>query len=519
MDTYREVGKDSTPRAAPRAPDFVPIQGPRHGSLHLRLALLVAGAILPVLLLAGYLIYSAYVRTRDDGADRITQIAQSAIAAVNRELENQIAALQILALEPALVEGNFADFRDDAERFVQVGEGYVIGVSDAAGNQVFNTEVRDNLKPWTNQDAFYEVLKTKRPAVSDMYVGGVTGRPTFTVNVPVIRDGEVAYVVGYSPARENYYEILERLALPTGWIVNIYDRQGRHVARIPRLPDEQLRQIGENARRQFAAQNTGIIPTTSIEGSPMLAAFARSTENGWTVAIGMPQETLEKPLRDSLLLTIAIGATLLLIGVVFSSRLASQIVRAESQRSLLMNELNHRVKNTLSSVQGIVARGLPDLPANVAYRKAAESRLMALSGAHNILSRANWESADLGDLAKTVVLPYGPRDRIRLDGPDVILPPRVAVPLAMILNELATNAAKYGALSNATGILHVTWALLAADKLRLEWHEAGGPVIAPPSALGYGTRFIERAVSAELKGTYTAFYPAEGFTCAIEIPV
>jgi two-component sensor histidine kinase len=519
MDTYRDVGSEAAASLKPRAVDFVPMPGSRHRSLHLRLALLVAGTVLPVLLLAGFIVFSGYVRAREEAGDRVLQSAKSAMAAVDRELQNQISALQVLSLEPDLAEGDFEEFRDDAERFIQVRSGYVIGVSDAQGNQVFNTRVRENLKPWTNLDALHEVLKTKRPAVSDMYVGGVTSSPTFTVNVPVMRDGDIAYVVGYSPPRENYFEILKRLSLPDDWVVAIYDREAQHVARLPALADDGVRTAGALAKEAFAQGNNRIVPLTSIEGTPTLAAFTRSEETGWIVAIGMPVETLDRTSRDSLLLTVTLGATLLLVGLVFASHLATQLVRAEGHRSLLMNELNHRVKNTLSAVQGIVARGLPDLPENAAYRRAAESRLLALSSAHNILSSQNWESANLHNLAKSVIEPYGTRDRVRLEGPDVILAPRLAIPLAMVLNELATNAVKYGALSAGAGQLRLTWSLIAPDRLRLEWRETGGPAAEPPAKLGYGTRFIERAVSGELRGSYASAYLTEGFTCSIEIPL
>lgn len=519
MDTHRDPDSGITTRADPRQHAFVEVPGERSRSLHVRLALPVAGTVLPVLVLAGFIIYSGFVRTREEATARVLQAAQSAMAAVDREIQNQISALQILALEPELLEGDFEEFRDDAERFIQVRSGYVVAVSDASGNQVFNSRVRGDLKPWVNLDAFHEVMRTKRPAISDMYVGGVTEEPTFTVDVPVMRGNEVAYVIGYSPPRENYAEILRRLSLPEDWVSNLYDRAATRVARDPPVKVTGLTVASEAMKKEFARGNNRIVPTVSLEGTPILAAFTRSEESGWVLAIGMPRESLDGPVRNSLALTVALGVTLLLVGLGFSSRLATQIVRAEAQRSLLMNELNHRVKNTLSAVQGIVARGLPELPENEPYRKAAESRLLALSSAHNILSSGNWESAALSDLAWAVIEPYGSRDRMRIEGPDVILAPRITVPLAMVLNELATNAVKYGALSDKAGSLALSWALSAPDRLRLEWRESGGPAVCPPASVGYGTKFIERAVSSELKGVYASAFPSGGFTCTIEFPL
>jgi two-component sensor histidine kinase len=118
-----------------------------------------------------------------------------------------------------------------------------------------------------------------------------------------------------------------------------------------------------------------------------------------------------------------------------------------------------------------------------------------------------------------VIEPYGSRDRMRIEGPEVVLAPRIAIPLAMVLNELATNAVKYGALSAGAGNLTLSWSLPAPDRLRIEWRETGGPVAQPPASVGYGTKFIERAVSSELKGSYASAYPSEGFTCTMEIPL
>ncbi|MCC6912224.1 MAG: sensor histidine kinase [Rhodospirillaceae bacterium] len=517
MDTQRDIEPEAAAR--PRAAGFVPVPGARSVSLHVRLALLVAGTALPVLLLAGFIVYSGYERTRSEAADRVLQMTKSGMTAVDRELQNQLSALQILALEPELVEGDFEEFRDDADRFIQVRSGYVVAISDANGNQVFNSRRRGLLAPWVNRDAYDVVMKTKKPAVSDIYVGGITSEPTFTVNVPVMREGEVAYVVGYSPPRDIYFEILRRLALPEGWVVSLYDASGHHIARQPRLERKQITSAPSHLKTEVAKGGSGLAPARSLEGEPVLAAFTRSEETGWALVIGIPQTSLDRPARDSLVLTVAIGALMLLVGLAFASKLATRLVRAESDRSLLMNELNHRVKNTLSAVQGIVARGLPDIPENAAYRRAAESRLHALSSAHNILSNQKWESAALADIARSVVEPYGTHERLHLEGPAVILAPRIAIPVAMVLNELATNAVKYGALSAGAGSLHLLWSYAAPDRLRIDWRESGGPVAHPPGKLGYGTRFIERAVNAELKGTYASAYPPEGFTCTIEIPL
>ena len=184
---------------------------------------------------------------------------------------------------------------------------------------------------------------------------------------------------------------------------------------------------------------------------------------------------------------------------------------------MLVNELNHRVKDTLSSVQAIVWRGLRNSGAAPEARQGIDARLQALSSAHNVLSRKNWEGANLEEVITSIISPYAGSQRVRLEGPDVPLHPRIAIALAMVINELATNAVKYGALSAGGGVVRIAWSRAGADRLKLEWVESGGPAVQPPTQTGYGTKFIERAVADELNGSYVASFLPEGMRCAIEV--
>lgn len=142
---------------------------------------------------------------------------------------------------------------------------------------------------------------------------------------------------------------------------------------------------------------------------------------------------------------------------------------------------------------------------------------MALSRTHNILSSRNWEDAELYNVASGIFEPYAGAARIALRGPRVTLKPRVAIPLAMILNELVTNAAKYGALSTPAGKVDMSWTPIDAQRLRLNWKESGGPPVQPPTRSGFGTQFMERAATSKLNGSYTAAYQPDGLSCTIDI--
>jgi PAS domain S-box-containing protein len=146
-----------------------------------------------------------------------------------------------------------------------------------------------------------------------------------------------------------------------------------------------------------------------------------------------------------------------------------EIKRSEEHQRLLTNELNHRVKNTLATVQSIAAQTLRNAGTAAEARDAFEGRLLALSRAHDVLTRENWEGAELREIATQAVEPYGEghEGQIRLVGPRVRLPPRMALSLAMVLQELATNAAKYGALSDPTGEIAITWTIQGETPARL----------------------------------------------------
>lgn len=189
---------------------------------------------------------------------------------------------------------------------------------------------------------------------------------------------------------------------------------------------------------------------------------------------------------------------------------------------LLINELNHRVKNTLATVQSIVAQTLRSGGAPLSTRDTLTARIVALSKAHDVLTDEQWSGADLAQIATQAAQPFrmGPGDeRIRLCGPDVRVPPKTAIAVALALHELATNAVKYGALSTAEGRVAFTWDLTRRedepDELVAVWQEHDGPPVTPPTRAGFGTRLIERGLAADLNGEVTIAYPGEGVVCTI----
>ena len=192
---------------------------------------------------------------------------------------------------------------------------------------------------------------------------------------------------------------------------------------------------------------------------------------------------------------------------------------------MLIDELNHRVKNTLATVQSIVSQAARTNGDTQAMRKAVESRLFALSRSHDLLSREKWRSAGLLDVLHDALEPFGGLDerlgRVEIAGDDIRFAPKAALALAIAFNELATNALKYGAFSNEYGSIRIEWTVEPSPtgrRLFLIWTEKEGPVVSPPLRKGFGSHVLERGLAHELDGTVQLDYRTEGVVCTMKIP-
>ena len=197
----------------------------------------------------------------------------------------------------------------------------------------------------------------------------------------------------------------------------------------------------------------------------------------------------------------------------------------QAQSKMLIDELNHRVKNTLSAVQSIVQQALQTASDPKAIRESIESRLFALSRSHDLLTRENWESAGLLDVVNDALEPFvtaeGRAERLVITGKNIRFPPKEALALGIAFNELGTNAVKYGAFANGTGSILISWTIEPTpegNRLILHWQEKNGPPVKPPSRKGFGSRVIERGLAHELGGTVDVDYREEGLACTIDIP-
>ena len=196
----------------------------------------------------------------------------------------------------------------------------------------------------------------------------------------------------------------------------------------------------------------------------------------------------------------------------------TEAVRTQQRQKLLLDELNHRVKNTLASVQSIASQTLRSARDLASGRADFESRIVALSKAHNLLSAREWASAPLGEIVNQELAIYDPA-KVDAEGPDVTLSSKASIALALVIHELSTNAAKYGALSTPQGVVTVRWLTeLEHGRLVIDWSERGGPLVQPPERQGFGSRMIRSVVVGELGGEFSSAYETEGFSCRVIVP-
>jgi two-component sensor histidine kinase len=534
----------------------------RHTSTRLYLFGLVTAVLIPLLAFTAFLLtrYAANERARFE--NEALETAHQIALIVDGQVGMLAAMLQGLASSASLAGNDLMAFHREAVRLVQ-GRDAIIVLRELGPSQLLNTErpFGDELPPAVPiSPADTAKFKAGNSVISGVYASPLSGEPRIAVALPVTAgEASPTLVLAITVPTARVRNALMP-AVPRGWIGTVADQNGIIVARSARHEEVS----GKPVRPEYLASATGSAGTlvvTGIEGIRVLSGYYRSEFSGWLVGANIPEATVEAPLWQSLLAlglagaaAIALSALLAyLFGTTFtaaaeglarraaalgagqpvvpmSSPLAElervgdalanaalAIEQRERERQLLVNELDHRVKNALAVVHSIVHQTLRAETSDSVAREAIAGRLMALAQTHDVLTRESWQGAELHELITETLRPYG--DRVRSQGPHVSLPTRLSVSLALALHELATNAAKYGSLSSATGMVEIAWQVVSAPpgrRLVVRWTESGGPTVKPPTRQGFGTRLLQRGLSAEISGTVSVEYKPEGLVCVID---
>ena len=363
--------------------------------------------------------------------------------------------------------------------------------------------------------AMISAMRTGRAAVTEgIHLIQDEGRPSVAgilIYVPVFErmpDGRVRRDAlkgfAYMPLRAQ--EVLEAAAAS-------FDRSEANVAIYdgPVGRDRLLAEIGRKVFRRNHSQRTLL--------------FADRT---WTVVVstsGVPGLTLAS--IAVLIAGTVVSLLLLALATVVVNRAADDrrvlesLAAQEAIRNSLTRELNHRVKNTLANVLSIVALTRRRSQSLDDFAEGLTGRLRALSATHDLLSQRNWKDAPVREVVTAELAPYldASDNHVDIEGPDTALGPNDAMSLGLALHELATNAAKYGALSVPNGRISVTWQLVAPDLCEVHWRERGGPAVKPPSRRGFGLDLIEKIVSHELRTPVDLRFEADGVQCVLKVPV
>jgi two-component sensor histidine kinase len=240
-----------------------------------------------------------------------------------------------------------------------------------------------------------------------------------------------------------------------------------------------------------------------------------------------PYETVRKR-RDGSLVDVSVSVSPLrnatgeVIGASKIARDNTARKRAEEQQRMLHAELDHRVKNVLASVSAIVAHTKDASTSMDDFVAALDSRIQSMASTHELLSRSRWQGVPLRELLSRELAPYTSNGNTCIKGPEIILTADAAQTTSLVLHELTTNAAKYGALSQRKGLVSVRWCRAPNGRrtgpLAIEWLESGGPPVEVPSNSGYGSSVITELVPYELGGTARLVFSPEGVRCQLVIP-
>ncbi len=487
--------------------------------------------------------------------------AERIAADLDQTLNGYIAVLESLATTPALGEDDFATVYRQAQAALG-SRGLYAFLRDPSGQQLFNTRVPYGTSLPRSQGFDDQVAKTNRPYISDVVIGDVAKRPVMAVSVPVLRNGKLRYILSLSLEPALMKELLDRQKMPPEWRATITDRKGVVIART-RLHNEFVGKPLSEASRSDRAEEQS--EGTDLEGRSVKWGTAPSAVSDWKVYVSVPAALVDAAARDALLSYVLIVAAFTCVGIAGAVGVARIITKpldmaedaakalgegravqfkptlvteanaigqalveaaqlreqAEQQIMLLMREVNHRSKNMLAVVQAI-ARQMSTSDPKLFVRQFSD-RIVGLAASQDLLIESNWQGVRVADLVRSQLSLFRELigTRIEITGPPVRLQPHAAQAIGMALHELATNASKYGALSDSEGKVHVSWRLEGKDDTRefcLEWAESGGPAVKPPDRRGFGYTIMVAMVEKSLDATVEISYAPEGVVWKVRAP-
>ena len=315
-------------------------------SLHGRLALLVVATVLPLLAFSLTETYLRYDAERESFGERTLDLARSIARALEASHQMRVAALQALALSPALQAGDIEAFRATALEFIATKSPHsTLGIADQTGQLLFAVgDVPEGavLPKRHNMATQEQVFRTGKPATSDLFKSAINEHQTYTVEVPVFRNGGVAYVLALDPTTVPLTELTSQHGVEEGWAVAIMDSHGIIAARRPYSEKLIGHSVSRSLLQLLQARSEGVAELISLEGIPVLTAFSHTELSGWSVAIGVPRSQFSAPLRHRVFTILGVTALILLVSLGLAASLAHRITRPIKLLARFASQAGHR---------------------------------------------------------------------------------------------------------------------------------------------------------------------------------
>ncbi|MFO1208297.1 MAG: sensor histidine kinase [Amaricoccus sp.] len=544
-------------------------------SLRRRVVALVAVAIIPATAALPYFIASIHETREREARDLALLTSQIAALEMERIVTGAQGILETLAVAPTVrhFEAPACDdyLAEVAHRLPQLRG---LAVADPAGRVLCVAGLA-----FPSDDVAAEGWFSDAVASNAFVVGTFAGAhrpdeaPYLPVALPVMAGDRIASVVVGGIDLAWLGARLRERDLARGSALAVADRDGTILAREPDSERFVGTRVGDAFMPYVRATEPGTLEMTAQDGSRRIVGYQppAATETGLYVGASFAEKDVFGPIYAStwrsvgLALAGALAACIIawfvgdrlfrrpihrILATIQSWRAGDETARtgiepggselselaasiddymddvvaargasaeAEQRRALVLQEMNHRIKNILAAVQA-VANQTFKRDASPASLRAFGDRLQAMAATQDLLVRENWESVELHSALAAVLAPFGP-SRFDLDGPDFRITARAALALSMALHELCTNAAKYGALSAPEGRVAISWQLAEGDagrRFRLSWAERGGPAVRPPEGTGFGSQLIRTALAAELAGTAELEFPEGGVRFSVD---
>lgn len=518
-----------------------------------RLTILVLSVAVPAAAALGLLVGINVLEARRAHERTLLATARSVSTAVDMDLVRKLDAVDMIASSDAFAAADWARLAERTSR-LGLGEGIELAVVDPDVAHVIHvpagaTAIEQPVPLTIQPESDARIAGEGQARVSDLHGAIRSNAPVIAISsaaVPPRTNPEVVLVV--PPTR--FLDVINRQPVSQSTLVTLVDARHRVIAR----SRDHAVHLGASATPEMVAAMTfapeGVVPSRSLDGDRTVVAYTRSELSGWTTMVVVPRWSLEAPIWTNVL---GVGAVFLLLGGLSlvavrdqsnaishelealeqdaaalggggivsprPGRIASmakvqkalscasvELDRRDQRQTLLINELNHRVKNTLATVQALALQTFRGTEPE-ACRKF-EQRLSALGRAHDLLTQAAWTEVEMQDVFARCGENH--EGRIRAHGPSVMLRPEAALALYMCAHELTTNSLKYGALGSETGSVEIGWSLQEDGVVQLVWRERGGPAVSAPTREGFGTKLMDRLARHELNGRLEREYRPAG---------